>query len=244
MPYVDSVITVSDGCAKNLQRMYSLGEVTVVRNIPWAVQEESKSSVRKDAGLSPETPLIIYIGLASLNRGLEQMLEAMRHLPHNYHFATVGPWNMATLGELNERAEQMGLTDRFHVLPKVPSTQLCRYISSADVSVLPIQNACLSYWHCMPNKLFESTLAGLPVVVSDFPDMRDFVKKHELGVTCNPQDAEDIARALQHVYQNRNQYNTAQKAARLRQQYSFEAESKRIIALYDALLNKKPHRSS
>lgn len=50
-----------------------------------------------------------------------------------------------------------------------------------------------SYFYAMPNKLFESTMAGLPVVASNYPGMGKFVTDNKMGIICDPESAEGIS---------------------------------------------------
>jgi hypothetical protein len=58
--------------------------------------------------------------------------------------------------------------------------------ADADVGVVLIENTCLSYYLCAPNKLFEYAVCGLAAVVSDFPEMAKFVDAHDCGWKIEP----------------------------------------------------------
>ena len=40
---------------------------------------------------------------------------------------------------------------------------------------------CLSYLYCLPNKLFESIQAGIPVLVNDLPDCVALIEQFGIG---------------------------------------------------------------
>ncbi len=69
-----------------------------------------------------------------------------------------------------------------HTVVPVPPAELIDFIASGDVAVIAAPDACLGYRYLLPNKLFEALFADLPLVVSDFDDMRDFVTQHGLGL--------------------------------------------------------------
>jgi glycosyltransferase involved in cell wall biosynthesis len=232
--YADRVITVSDGCADELQRAYDLPEVTIVRNTPMYEQSGSDENVRTSLGLSDQTPLVVYVGAVTFNRGVENVLAAMRNLP-GYAFVTVGPWRQDIRQKLLDYASCHGLEDRFFMHEKVPHTQIVDFISSADISVSPIQNACLSYYCCLPSKLFESAFAGLPIVASDFPDMRRFILDNEIGVVCDETDPASIAESIKKAYESRHTFYTPDKIGRIREKHCFEEEGKKISGIYDDL---------
>ena len=70
------------------------------------------------------------------------------------------------------------MASRLAFFGPVPSDQVTLYAASADLGIAPIENVCLSYYYCSPNKLFEYLLAGLPVIASDFPEMRHIIDKY------------------------------------------------------------------
>jgi glycosyltransferase involved in cell wall biosynthesis len=68
-----------------------------------------------------------------------------------------------------------------HYMPAVSLDVLQTYTVDADVGVSLIEDVCLSYRHCLPNKVFEYTACGVPSVVSDFREMGSFVDRYGCG---------------------------------------------------------------
>lgn len=232
--HADSIVTVSQGCADALRDAYSLPEVTVVRNTPPRRQEPAPTGLRASLGVGEQVPLIVYVGSATFNRGLENVLLALRHLP-GYVLATVGPCREGVRDDLMNLASRLDLGGRVFMHEKVPADQVVSFIASADLSIMPIQKACLSYYYCLPNKLFESAFAAVPVVASDFPDMRRFITDNDVGEVCDETDPLSIAQAIRKVHKSRAGYFTPAKIDRIRRQYCFERESRKLLAIYDRL---------
>ncbi len=100
-----------------------------------------------------------------------------------------------------------------------------------------IQNVCLSYYYCSPNKLFEALAAGLPVVASDFPEMRRVVGNSEVAVLCQPDDPRAIRGAIREAL-GRDRAVVRPLAIRLAESYAWENESRKLVSLYHRLYNE------
>jgi len=86
-------------------------------------------------------------------------------------------------GELEEQIKRVaGHSNRVFFHPAVPPRELSNFTVSADVGISFIENTCLSYYFCMPNKLFEYAMASLAIIVSDMKEMREFVEKFDIGL--------------------------------------------------------------
>ena len=234
----DSVLTVSESIAAYLTNDYGIRPPTVIFNSPKKPIYPSSflsTDLRQDADFTASEPLGVYVGRVAVDRGLENILHAMVGWPE-LKLATVGPQNAAFTERFLGMAEELGVSDRLCCLDPVPSETLIDYISKADFSVLPIQNVCLSYYYCMPNKLFESVLAGLPVAVSNLKDMKEFVDYWQCGLVFDETDPVDTTTTLKNLYAQRDAYRLhggrLEKFARL---CSWEAQEKKLERVYRKL---------
>lgn len=238
--HVDKVITVNRSIALELQNRYGL-RVTpdVVMNCPSLVVTERTTLLRERLNLGPAVPIVLYIGGITFNRGLEQTIQALKFMDGPV-VVMLGPGKKGFINHLRDIAVQHGVSDRVIFAPPVPHTEVARYASSADVSVAPIQNVCLSYYYCSPNKLFESIMAGLPVAASDFPEMRSVIQADQIGEVFDPAKPEDIAAAIRKILGDRKAYEEMRtNAYRASKKYSWEQESARLLAIYGELIPKK-----
>ena len=232
----DAVVTVCDSIADHLAREYTIARPVVVMNAPDPQKAQpSDKSIRQVLGLSADVPLVVYVGHITIGRGIEQIVQALEHLP-GLHLALIGPANSETVEDAQSRARALQVTDRLHIVDPVASNQVVSFIGSADLSVVPIQNVCLSYYYCLPNKLLESALAGLPVVVSNLPELRRFAEASRSGVTMDETDPRDIARAIQEAYGSAARLRPdAERLQRIGKMYGWETQRSELEALYAAL---------
>jgi glycosyltransferase involved in cell wall biosynthesis len=234
-----ALVTVNRSLGELLGSRLGISRVVVVYNTPsrWETPIEAPDLLRRAAELPPETPIALYHGAFSPHRGLEELAEAIL-LPGMgaVHAVYLG------YGKLEDQLREMAADPRFegrlHVLPAVPPDVLPAWVASADLGVMAIQASTLNHRLSSPNKLFESIATGLPVVVSDFVEMRRIVLDDPdgpLGAVCDPASPASIASAIRTILDlepvARQELRTrCLRAAHNR--WNWETESAKLVALY------------
>jgi len=104
--------------------------------------------------------------------------------------------------------------------------------------VIPYIPFCLNNRFCLPNKLFEYLMAGLAVVGSDLPELRKVIMGHNVGRVFNPEDPQDIARALNDLLEDEEQLARMKRNAlhAVRAVYNWQAESVKLLKAYESLV--------
>lgn len=216
---VSLVVAVSPSCAKYLRRLYRLQSVGVVRNLPlsgWLTK--SPRTIRDALSLDENTPLLIYTGNVTLNRGVESVLDALQHLD-GVHFACVGSCNAGVRASLERQISELGIAGRIHFLPPVAPGCLPHFISSGNLAMLPVVPACLSYRFCLPNKLFEAIHSNLFVLTNSLPDVKRVILDDGLGAVCDFSDPVETANAIRKALSGPKLDNRSLLSA-----FSFETE--------------------
>lgn len=232
----DAVVTVSESIADALQSRYGLAaRPTVIMNCPPAsAAPAAPEPLARRLGVTG--PVVIYLGALTWNRGIEQTLAALARLP-GVHLALLGPWQRGFRPVVEAAAVAAGVADRLHVLAPVPPDAVVAAAAGADAAVALIQNACLSYYYCSPNKVFEALAAGLPVVASDFPDLRRVLGDSAAGALCAPDDPAAVAAAITAVLA-RPRSAAREAALALAARYTWESEARKLAALYHGLIEE------
>jgi glycosyltransferase involved in cell wall biosynthesis len=231
------VITVCNSIADHLAHHYLIPRPVVVMNAPSTLTpDDGGSTIRSDLGLPESQILAVYVGKITINRGLEQLVEALTHCK-DVHLAMLGPKHLPTENNVRALAVQRQVDSRLHILDSVAPNAVVSYISSADVGVIPTQDVCLSYRYSLPNKLFEMTFAGLPVCVSDLPEQRAFIQKAGNGLVMDETDPRDISRAILETYERRADLSpSANQLSELMQEYSWDAQAQVLLDAYGDLV--------
>lgn len=235
----DAVITVCDSIADHLKDYYRIARPIVVHNAPaMDLATRAGDDVKSALGLGPEVPLAIYVGSVTFNRGVEIGVDAIAHLP-GVHYAMIGPRNPVTEEATRKRAKELAVEDRVHFIDPVPHDEVVDFIRTADVSLVLIQDVCLSYRYCFPNKLLESLLAGVPVVASRLVELERMVELTKCGVVVDEKDARSIADGVSRILADRVRFTPTDKTRNLlRETYSWERQSEKLAALYERLASK------
>ncbi|MDR9498526.1 MAG: glycosyltransferase family 4 protein [Hydrogenovibrio sp.] len=191
----DHVFVVSENIADWYRDNYSIPRPTVVLNAPREQQVEKNDYFRDTFGLRKDQIIVLYQGGLAVGRGVDLLLEAFKkRTDDKVVMVFMGYGN---LEEEIQAASKSYSTIFFHkaVSPNV----LLSYTVSADVGISFIENTCLSYYYCMPNKLFEYAMAGLPVIVSNMKEMREFVESHQMGVVVKEDTVESLNEAIEQL---------------------------------------------
>ena len=248
LPTADAVITASDCIADVLSQTYGIARPIVVHNAPprtpmplptrWQ-QPSRETSLRQEAGISDDAVLMVYTGNVVVNRGLEQTVAGLAEYyrtapaPRDVHFSIVGSTKDGTADVVRAQVEAVGLTDKVHFHAPVPPTEVTSFIATADVAVVSVMPVTRSYDCAMPNKLFEASMAGLPILGADLAAQGPFIKENDLGVTYDPTSASSFCAALITLLADPARYardKVAQEA--FDSAYSWEAQGRKITDLY------------
>ena len=189
----NGVATVSEEIASQLRRDYVGVTAETIQNIgPVAA---TRPGIRKAAGVQESALLAVYIGAAAKGRGLAPAIAALGHAK-DIHLAVVGPLSDVFRSRFSEAMRAAGAEHRCHPVPPQPPTAAPGFAADADVSVSVLEPTCASYDFALPNKLFQATQAGLPLVVGRTPALRRVVRAYRLGEAVDEQDAEALAAAI------------------------------------------------
>ncbi len=236
------VITVSPSIATWLHETYDLCEVpTLVRNIPRRPEEtaqERGGQLRAMAGLTPETKVIAYGGRITTSRGIEETLDALALMPASTHFVLLGYGEVDYLATLHTRIGALGIATRVHFVGAVASDQVSSALADADLSVVFVRPICLSYEFSLPNKLFESIHAGLPIAAADLPDTAAIVRDYGVGEIFQAHDPNQIAMSMAStmaaVLADPQRYRDAARVAATH--LTWQGEEQALLALYAQVL--------
>jgi glycosyltransferase involved in cell wall biosynthesis len=175
---------------------------------------------------------ILYFGRLSPEKGLTDLLRAMKRLPGTrLQVAGDGPQR----GELDRLADQLSLSN-VEFLGHVSGTALEGLIASARFTVLPSRA-----YETLGKTILESYALGRAVVASDLGSRRELVEEGQTGLLYRPGDVEQLAGAIGFLC-DRPAFALQMGAAgraRVRERNKPETHYATLAGLYERLARKR-----
>ena len=228
--YADAVITVSDAIANEYSRLYNISKPYIILNCPAFSELKKQNLFRDSLCIRDDQTIFLYQGRLSNGRGIELLLEAFSDLPSDKNVLVC--MGYGPLQSLVHKKAQQHKTVFFH--PAVKPEILLNYTSSANYGVSFIEDTCLNYRYCLPNKIFEYIMAGLPVITSNLFEMKQLVKAERVGIVAEENTVAGFRKALQSSLDQ--DYELIQRNVfEARKKYCWEVQVDVLKEVYNAL---------
>jgi glycosyltransferase involved in cell wall biosynthesis len=185
---------------------------------------------------------VIYLGAMTKIRGIIELIKAFAVISKKYprwRLYMVGKASPPSFGkEIEELISELALRENIKLIPWVPYEEKERFSSEASIGIvtyLPYSNNT----SCLPNKLFEYMLVGLPVIASNFPLYREVVDGNNCGLIVDPSKPEEIAEAIEYLIKHPEEARKMGENGReaVLEKYNWEKESKKLLAIYERVLS-------
>lgn len=225
--FADLIIVVSPGIENWYRKRYPHSNIVTILNVPRFRSSSHSTALRDALSIPDQQRIVLYQGGLSTNRGIEELIAAATALDRAGYalvFMGYGPLH----ADIEYAANQH---PNVHLHPSVPPAEVIRYTASADVGVTSIADSCLSYRLCLPNKLFEYIMAGLPVIASKLPELENVMKETGVGVCLDAWTPEALVSALSEIEHMRGPELDARLEVAAKK-YSWEAQMHKLEKAY------------
>ena len=237
-----ALVSVNEGYASVLAGRLHPPRTVVVYNCPprWEPPASPRDHLREAAGIPSDSSVVLFHGGLSPHRGLRELAAAMLEPGlETAHLVFLGYGSGRD--EIEALAAESRFTGHVHLLDAVAPEILAEWITTADVDAIPFPRSTLNLYLCTPNKLFESIAAGVPVALSDFPQMGGIVMRDPdgpLGAVFQPGDPASIGAAIHSVLALDPQAQADLRRrclAAAHERWNWETESAKLVDLYRSL---------
>ena len=227
-PKLNFMMTASESYADWFHKTYGIERPVVVQNFPL------KSGNPQDYSIVNLPKVIIYQGVINPSRGLDKLIPEMHKIENaELWIAGDGPKKK----EFQELTKNLGLDDKVKFIGKILPEELREITQQADVGLSIEEDNGLSYYFSMPNKISDYIQARIPVVVSDFPEMKKVADHFKAGEKIR--DYNELAEKIQLVLNNgKHSYKDALDHAA--SQLCWENEENRLLGLFCKIKSRTP----
>mgnify|MGYP001770751853 CR=1 FL=1 len=228
--YADKVITVSDAIADEYVKLYDIEKPSLVLNTPPYKEIQKKNIFRETLDILEDQTIFLYQGGLSRGRGIEILLEAFKTIDNEN--AVIVFMGYGPLESLIQNTSKEYKNIYFHqaVSPDI----LLDYTSSADFGISTIEDSCLSYRYCLPNKMFEYLMAEIPVIVSNLYEMKRLVELNNIGTVAKENTSQGLKEAIEEAVKlDKEELKT--NIQKLKTIYNWEEQEKVLLDVYKDL---------
>ena len=249
----DRIVTITECGRRILLEEYGVS-ADRVRTVPdgSAVLGESRSSggsSKAGSWRSPRVartwnddgnlPSVYYVGQLYPWKGAGLLIDAATMLP-GVKIVVIGGLPAGRNGvpdpqvaELGRRADDVGVGARIQFRGYVPYGGVAEALRGAAVAVLPLPDEPVARYFTSPLKLFDYMAAGVPIVASDLPSLREVLRHGENALLVPPDDAGALAQAIERLLADPGL--AARLAARAQHDaagYTWDARAARLIDFF------------
>ena len=235
-PHLRYCCTVCQSIADIYRDRYGI-DMKVVRNVPL---RRTMSEFPAHAGGPSSVRTLLYQGAVNMGRGIEQLIDAMPLLNGcRLLIAGVGDRYDA----LRARVSELGLDDRIVFLGRLPLEQLRSVTLQADLGLSLLQDKGLNYYYSLPNRIADFAQAGVPVLATDFPEIRRVVEHYGIGRLLPSGDENTPAKFAAAIVDTLQEWDSIPRDERVRrferagEELSWDNDKKVLLAQVDAMMH-------
>jgi len=231
----DLIISTEENIQKRFSEYFPDKPVEIIYN--YTDLDIPKQNIEKEKKYD-----LVYSGGITEFRGAWKILEALKIAAEKMpgiHLLFVGTWFPQGLkGAMSDFLKVNDLEKNCTLLDAVPYQQMTDLYYQSRIGLgifLPIETHRI----ILQIKIFEYMAFGLPLIASNFGHINHYVLKHNCGLTVDPTDSGQIAKAILELLQNKKLYNqfseNGNKAAE--ENYRWPVMEEKLLSIYKPLLS-------
>jgi glycosyltransferase involved in cell wall biosynthesis len=230
---VNHVVVTGEMDAEYLKKVYGLTSVEVLRNLPRKNIEIRPVDLHARFSIPPEKKIILYQGMIVKGRGIDTYIKAITS-PEDFVLLMLGTGEH--LEYYTALVASKDLQKKVVFGGRVPQSELLHLIPNAFSGLAMIENISFNNYYALPNKMFEYIMCGVPVIVSNLPQMKKIVDRYAVGECLDENDAEGLAKTILEWQRNQIHYlslkeNCRNAAKELNWETEFDIFKKNVLRL-------------
>ena len=226
----NKIITVSNAL-KDLLIKKSGRPGIVLRNLP-PLTERCQTNCdywHRNFNVSSDKKIIIHTGNAHFSTKRQLFLLECIHEDPRLAMVFLGSNN--SLEDIKLTVAKRNFKDIFFH-EQVKRSEITYYCSQADIGLVYTWNKkWKSYWNALPNKMMDVSLAGIPVLSTEQPELKNFINEFHHGITFNGDSKSSLKEGIEKLLHD---YEPLKRnAVLIEKQLNWQLESQKLITLYN-----------
>ena len=212
----------------------------VVRNGLEVQRYQQRRDVHGRLGISPGTPLLLFIARLIATKGLRDTLEAFREV------AASTKAELVVIGEGPEKrpaqalCDEWGLASRVHFRGRLTEAEALDYYCGCDILVFPTFHA-----EGFPMSIFQAVASGMAVVTTSIRAAADHLVDPENALFVPPHAPQAVAAALQRLLGDKELLSHMRQANRsLAQRFDRRQVAAQFAEIYQSIATRTGPRMS
>lgn len=223
----DAVFTVCNPIKDYFKEEYGVKSL-VVRNMP-----KASSAVKTFVSAAKKQNTIVWQGAVNVERGLEELVEAMRYL--DAHLVIMGEGDIRA--DLEKKVREWALESKVEFTGRLPFGQMMQRTAQAKLAISIDKPANGNYAISLPNKIFEYISAAVPVLASPLQEIKPIVETYQTGIFIASYKPKELAVQIGELLCNNTLLDAvSENCLKASQQLCWENEQRAIFETLDRLL--------
>lgn len=228
-PRLKFVFTVNTSISKIYSGKYNVN-VRVIRNLPVQTGLLEGSEERSKWNIPSDKKVFLFQGAGiNVDRGAEEAIEAIKGV-EGAVLLFIGAGDV--IGKLKKMTGE-NIGRKIFFIPKQPMKDLLRFTRMADFGLTLDKDTNLNYRYSLPNKLFDYMQAGLPVLATNLPEVKNIIDTYDVGMIVNSTMPEDLKKAMKEMMSDESKIAKWKKNINIAAaELCWENEAKKLIEIF------------
>ena len=194
----DVLLPLTRACAELLERKHGVAHRRIAVVPDGTAAPGPSLPPRRGSGRQ-----VVYAGQLYPWKGVDLLLRAIARLPDVqltvYGGLGTPEWPDPNLAACRDLARELAIEGRVRFAGFVPHAELRGQLAGADVGVVPLPDRLMSRYFTSPLKVFDYMAAGVPIVATDLPALREVLTDGQNALLVPPGQPAALARAIRRV---------------------------------------------
>ena len=228
--HVDGLISVSEGVAER----FKYKEITIIQNVPVLSILDSVIVDKKNM----QNSLVYASGSLQSFDDIYDYIKVLLILKKKFPNILLKIVGGKSKEKINDFINDIkDLNNNVTITGFLPYDEMYKEINNGCIGLSIFKFMVYNDLLSLPNKFFDYMACELPVIASNFPEMRRIVEEENCGILVDPTNIDEIANAITYLLEHPKEAKRMGKNGRraVEEKYNWEKMEEKLFELYEGL---------